>query len=64
MSAFEALEMDVVVKLKIVTYYPSNVIERQVEINRRLNEAMEDVGKQLSFLASPASVTIMQGKKT
>jgi hypothetical protein len=64
MSAFEALEMDVVVKLKIVTYYPSNVIERQVEINRRLNEAMEDVGKQLSFLASPASVTIMQGKNT
>ena len=32
MSAFEAVELDVTVRAKIVTYYPSTVVENQVKL--------------------------------
>ena len=62
MAAFEAVEMDVLVKVKIVSYHPKSVIEKQIGLMRLLNEAFEDAGKSMDFLAAPASVTIMQGE--
>jgi hypothetical protein len=61
MAAFEATEMDVVVRLKIVTYHPKSVIESQIKIQRHINAAFADAGKLLDFLPAPVSVTISGG---
>lgn len=62
MSKFEAIEMDVVIRAKIVTYYPKSVIDNQMRVVRKANEALNDVGKDLAFLTSPVTVTISQGE--
>lgn len=61
MAVFEAVEMDVVIKLKVVTYYPTKVIEHQTFLQSQMNEALASAGKDFDFLPSPASVTISQG---
>lgn len=60
MASFEAVEMDVVIKCRIVTYYPEEVVKNQLALQENLNEALVRTGKNLLFLPSPASVTIMQ----
>ena len=62
MSAFEAVEMDVVVKLRIVSYHPKYVVDNQIKLQRTLNEAFAEAGKTMDFLPAPVSVTIMQGE--
>ncbi len=63
MAVFEAVEMDVVVRLKIVSYHPKSVIENQIKIQRHINGAFADAGKALDFLPAPVSVTISEGPK-
>lgn len=58
MSVFDAKEMDVIVRLKIVTYYPSTVVDNQTKLMRKINEALSAAGKEMDFLPSPASVTM------
>lgn len=58
MSVSIAVEMDVVVKFKIVSYYPATVIENQTKLMRKINEALSEAGKDMDFLPSPASVAI------
>ena len=62
MSAFEAVEMEVIVRTKIVSYYPKSVVENQVQLMRKINEALGSAGKDMYFLASPVSLTIAQGE--
>lgn len=58
MSAFEAVEMDVTVRAKIVTYYPSTVVENQIKFMRKINEAFSEAGKEMDFLPSPVTLSI------
>ena len=61
MSAYEAVEMDVIVRAKIVTYYPKTVMENQIKLMRKVNEALSEAGKDMDFLPSPVTLTI-EGK--
>lgn len=62
MSVCEAVEMDVVIRAKIVTYYPATVVENQIKLMRKINEALSDAGKDTDFLASPITLVISQGE--
>ena len=59
---FEAVEMDLIIKAKLVTYHPATVIENQVKLMRKMNEALSAAGKELDLLPSPVSLTIQQGE--
>lgn len=58
MSAFKVVELDVTVRVQIVTYSPQLVVENQVKLMRKINEALSDAGKEMDFLPSPVSVAI------
>lgn len=58
MSAFKVVELDVTVRVQIVTYSPQLVVENQVKLMRKINEALSDAGKEMDFLPSPVTVAI------
>lgn len=58
MSAFKVVELDVTVRVQIVTYSPQLVVENQVKLMRKINEAFSDAGKEMEFLPSPVSLAI------
>lgn len=65
MSKFDVLEMELVVRCKIATYYhPATITENQIKLQRKLNEAMQEAGKDVGFLASPVSVTLASPAST
>lgn len=62
MSSFEAVEIDVVIRTKIVTYQPKWVVDNQIKVLRAINEALSNAGKELEFLPSPATLILQQGE--
>ena len=58
MSVYAAKELTLRVQCKIVTYYPSTVVENQTKLMRKINEALANAGKEMDFLASPVTVMI------
>ena len=61
MSSFEAVELDVIVRARVVTYYPNTVVENQLKLMRKMNETMSEAGKEMDFLPSPVTL-IIEGK--
>ena len=58
MSSYQVVELDVTVRVQIVTYHPNTVVENQIKLMRKINEALSDAGKEMDVLPSPVTVAI------
>lgn len=63
MSKFDVLEMELIVRCKIATYYrPATLTENHTKLQRQINSTLQEAGKDMGFLASPVSVTFTMEK--